>query len=37
VIEFLLVLCLFPALRRLVGLLFRILVIAIVWHWPSAA
>lgn len=32
-----LLLCLFPALRQAVGALFWILVILVVWHWPSAA
>lgn len=32
---FAILLCLCPPLRRLVGLLFWILVIAVVWNWPS--
>jgi len=32
---FCILLCLCPPLRRLVGLLFWILVIGIAWHWPS--
>jgi hypothetical protein len=32
---FCILLCLCPPLRRAVGLLFWILVLAIVWNWPS--
>jgi hypothetical protein len=32
---FCILLCLCPPLRKLVGLLFWLLVIVVVWHWPS--
>lgn len=32
---FCILLCLCPPLRKAVGLLFWLLVIVVVWHWPS--
>ena len=34
---FCILLCLCPPLRKAVGLLFWLVVILLVWHWPSAA